>query len=415
MFQQSNCNQYVQIFDVDSGFFCQRDCSIRCDNRTRFLWFSTFLHEKVALAHFMQRCAWVYYKPFLHWPILVQEVPTVTVSHLKSESSFVWYVPRILNTCVQITCYNSWAVFTKLSPRLVHILGSRRVRVAIISGSSQDNSLRWSFFLSLSRVRKCLSALRHYQTLKCFFVSIPMFLSIDRTEKVVVWPPFNTQLNSFVSSEFMDSVPLPLFFTGFACVLEYTRIIFGIASSEETAPRKIETLHGLVSAGHSSERRSGQLIVDWKKWSAVMSSRKWGTLVSIPAKNTGLFKMEQPGKETRTSEKQRKRHKQRQKNKEIVPNGPRKTSVREEMRAASSTMSTKREQGKEEDPVPSPKREDHQKGDGKRDSKGKGPKGRSTSSPLLSKPCTLSLFICSLSRSLKSRRASLVPLTLKLS
>ena len=63
---------------------------------------------------------------------------------------------------------------------------------------------------------------------------------------------------------------------------------------------------------------------------------------------------------------------------EIEFNGPRKDSAREEIRAASHDVQ-KREQGKEEDPVLSPKREDTRIETEKAISKGKDPRVTSPS------------------------------------
>ena len=82
------------------------------------------------------------------------------------------------------------------------------------------------------------------------------------------------------------------------------------------------------------------------------------------AMKTGLFKGPQAGKEI-LEEILKAMHRKRSnidRNMEIVIHGPRKDNVREETRAAPSTMYSKVEQGKEEDPVPRPKREDTREG-----------------------------------------------------
>ena len=100
------------------------------------------------------------------------------------------------------------------------------------------------------------------------------------------------------------------------------------------------------------------------------------TQISMPATNAGLFKGQQPGKETQ-EELLKPMHRKRSniEQMEIVVNGPRKDTVCEEIRAVSSTdVNKKGEQRKEEDPVLSPKREDTRKKTEKEISKGKDPK-----------------------------------------
>ena len=127
--------------------------------------------------------------------------------------------------CSQLRCY-SCLFFTLLSPLLMQILVSRDVRIKTISGFSLDNTLRWSS--SLSRERQRPSALRQCRTPNCFFVGgPPIFLSIDRTENAVVWPPFKTQLNSFSLIRCLWQLfLLPcVSSSGVACGLEYTCVL----------------------------------------------------------------------------------------------------------------------------------------------------------------------------------------------
>ena len=85
-----------------------------------------------------------------------------------------------------------------------------------------DSSLQWFLFL----LSKCLSALRQYRTLNCIFVGgPPIYLSID-TENVVVWPPAIQYTIEFLGLvRFYGNSSFTIFiYTGFACVLEYTRV-----------------------------------------------------------------------------------------------------------------------------------------------------------------------------------------------
>ena len=78
-----------------------------------------------------------------------------------------------------------------LTPLLMQILVSGSVRISIIS-------------------EKCHSAMQQFRILNWFFVGVDsIFLRIDCTENVVVWPTLNAQLNSLVSSDVMEIVPSP--------------------------------------------------------------------------------------------------------------------------------------------------------------------------------------------------------------
>ena len=142
----------------------------------------------------------------------------------------------------------------------------------------------------------------------------------------------------------------------------------------KTAPvlRGIKTSHGFVSAGYSPERRSGQLFSIGRTGSPLCRAGNQGQRFQCPQ---GLFKGKQLGKETQ-KEILKAMHRKSIKDREFetVINGPRKDTVRQEIRAASGTTYPKKEQGKEEDPVLSPKREDTRKETEKEISRGMDPK-----------------------------------------
>ena len=74
------------------------------------------------------------------------------------------------------------------------------VRIAVIMGSPLNKTQRWS----LSIATQC-------RTLHCFLVGgHPMFFRIDRTENVDPWLSFNTQFNSFASSNCTAVVASPV-------------------------------------------------------------------------------------------------------------------------------------------------------------------------------------------------------------
>ena len=108
-----------------------------------------------------------------------------------------------------------------------------------------------------------------------------------------------------------------------------------------------------------------------------MLSRALGTTLSMPATKKSLFKVQRHAKETQEAipKAMARICKEMTENMKIVLNGPRTASVREEIRAPSSTIFTKKEKGKEEDPVSLPNEtRRHSEGDGKGETKGKRPK-----------------------------------------
>ena len=135
----------------------------------------------------------------------------------------------------------------------MQIMATRGVRIALISGSSLENSLRWPLSLCSTEVSVHIATISNSELFLCRGPS--NFLSIDRSENVVVWPPFNTHLNCIVSSVF-SSPALPACFNthvslglhihfGFCCVSTLqgangrTRIPFGIALLDMSADRFI--------------------------------------------------------------------------------------------------------------------------------------------------------------------------------
>ena len=122
---------------------------------------------------------------------------------------------------------------------------------------------------------------------------------------------------------------------------------------------------------------------------AVMLSRKWGTQISMPATNAGLFKEQQPGKETQ-EEIPKPMHRKRSniEQMKIVVNGPRKDNVCEEIRAVSSTDVKKKGTEKRRRSRSESETRRHSEEDGKGDIKGNGTKGTSPSWKLSKLVCT---------------------------
>ena len=108
-----------------------------------------------------------------------------------------------VNDVVQFPRCCSCLLFTLLSPLLMQILVSRGVRIAIISGSSLDDSLRWSFSLSSAEVSFCIATISNSESLVCWGPpNFPQHRSyLER----------NTQLNTFVLSDNRTSNELETF------------------------------------------------------------------------------------------------------------------------------------------------------------------------------------------------------------
>ena len=108
-----------------------------------------------------------------------------------------------------------------------------------------------------------------------------------------------------------------------------------------------------------------------------MMSRALGTTLSMPATKKSLFKGQRHAKETQEAfpKAMARICKEMTENMKIVLNGLRMASVREEIRALSSKIFSNKEWRKEEDPVSlHNETRRHSKGDGKEETKGKGPK-----------------------------------------
>ena len=103
------------------------------------------------------------------------------------------------------------------------------------------------------------------------------------------------------------------------------------------------------------KKRELPVIFDWETWFVVMQSRIYGTKFSVPAMKTGLFKEQRLGKETQEEILLEKKHAKTE-TLEIVLIGPRKASVREEIRAASNTLIKTKGKGARRRPVVLPTR-----------------------------------------------------------
>ena len=102
---------------------CRRDCSLPCNYPPRLFRFPNgffFFMDKVALAHHVKRCAWVYSQLFF---FMADSCPrSLSCNSLRFEKGILvfWYVPRILHIMLR-SSHAATRVFTKLSRLLMQI------------------------------------------------------------------------------------------------------------------------------------------------------------------------------------------------------------------------------------------------------------------------------------------------------